>query len=161
MTKLTKAQFERIRRMLKKKDALTASGILEEARDKNSPLHGLFEWDDTKAAHEYRLMQARQVARRYNITEADPASKLVHVPAVIVDRGDKREGQYKRAGTVVKQITEFERAMSEALSRLKSAQEAVKQLEDLASRQKDDRAGALAALLRSIQVTAEALQRLH
>lgn len=161
MTKLTKAQFERIRRMLKKKDALTASGILEEAMDKNSPLHGLFEWDDTKAAHEYRLMQARQVARRYNITEADPAAKLVHVPAVIVDRGDKREGQYKAASVVAMHPTEFERAMAEALNRLTSAESAVKQLQDVANRSKDGRAANLAVLLKSIQATTEALHRLH
>lgn len=37
--------------------------VVEEARPKSSPLHSRFCWDDTKAAHEYRIWQARQLIR--------------------------------------------------------------------------------------------------
>jgi len=161
MNRLTKAQFDRINRMLKRKNSLTASGLLEEASKESSPLHGLFEWDNSKAAEKYRLIQARNVLRRYNVTESDPEAKLVHVPAVIIQKGDSPEGQYKRAGAIVSQPTEFERAMSEALNRLKSAKEAVDLLQNLANKGGDDRAGALAALLQTIEATSEALSRLH
>jgi len=38
---------------------LTAKAIISEAEKKSSPLHDLFEWDDTEAAKLYRLQQAR------------------------------------------------------------------------------------------------------
>ena len=38
--------------------------VLVAARDFNSPLHLCFEWDDTKAAYEHRLSQARYLIRK-------------------------------------------------------------------------------------------------
>lgn len=37
--------------------------VVAEARPRSSPLHSRFTWDNTKAAHEYRLWQARQLIR--------------------------------------------------------------------------------------------------
>ena len=42
-------------------NAPTPESVLEKAKDPNTELHGCFEWDDTKAANKYRLIQARQV----------------------------------------------------------------------------------------------------
>ena len=38
---------------------LTAENVVESARNKGSSLHRFFEWDDTLAAEEWRLQQAR------------------------------------------------------------------------------------------------------
>ena len=35
--------------------------VVESARDESSPIHNKFEWDDTTAAQEYRIWQARQL----------------------------------------------------------------------------------------------------
>lgn len=40
---------------------VTAEDLVAAARDRKHPLHGDFEWDDHKAAHQYRLNQARQL----------------------------------------------------------------------------------------------------
>lgn len=45
----------------KKEGALTSQNVLESARSEKSPIHSLFEWDDTKAAEQYRLKQAAQL----------------------------------------------------------------------------------------------------
>ena len=42
---------------------LMPSSVVEHARDEDSPLHDLFEWDDFEAAEKYRLHQARQLIR--------------------------------------------------------------------------------------------------
>lgn len=47
--------------ILEKLPEITPAAVLEEAAKPRSPLHRLFTWDDTKAAHEYRLWQARRV----------------------------------------------------------------------------------------------------
>ncbi len=44
-------------------NAFTARDIVEYARPKKSPLHKFFEWDDDKAADQYRLTQARTLIK--------------------------------------------------------------------------------------------------
>lgn len=46
-----------------KNGELTAEDVLADARNPNSPLHSFFEWDDSAAAHEHRLSQARHLIR--------------------------------------------------------------------------------------------------
>lgn len=42
---------------------LRCEDVVETAKDTNSPLHTLFEWDNNVAGAEYRLWQARQIIR--------------------------------------------------------------------------------------------------
>ena len=58
--------------------------ILTAAADPGSVLHGHFEWDDTEAAHRYRLGQARQLIRSQKISvRIGPAviRSVAYVPA--------------------------------------------------------------------------------
>lgn len=41
------------------KGELTPEDVVQDARNPNSPLHSFFEWDDTAAAEQHRLQQAR------------------------------------------------------------------------------------------------------
>jgi hypothetical protein len=41
----------------------TAAQVVEAATSVDSPIHGMFEWDDALAGHEYRLEQARLYIR--------------------------------------------------------------------------------------------------
>lgn len=47
--------------------ALTPDALLERARSANSAVHGHFEWDDSKAAHQHRLSQAGDLIRAITI----------------------------------------------------------------------------------------------
>lgn len=60
---------------------LTAESVLTEATDPASPLHGRFEWDDTVAAHAYRLSQARHLCRALIVVENRPVRAFVFVPS--------------------------------------------------------------------------------
>lgn len=42
---------------------LRAEDVVKSASRKNSPLHSSFTWDDSEAAHQWRLTQARQLIR--------------------------------------------------------------------------------------------------
>jgi hypothetical protein len=46
---------------------LTPEAVVEEARDPAHPLHTRFEWDDQKAAHSYRLIQAERLIRKVKL----------------------------------------------------------------------------------------------
>jgi hypothetical protein len=76
----------------------TASAILAAAKPEDSPLHPAFEWDDSEAAHQYRLHQAREIPRRLmvTITPAPDAGATRVLDAFInlpPDRG-RSEGVY-------------------------------------------------------------------
>lgn len=45
------------------KGELTPVDVVKDARNPNSPLHPFFEWDDSEAAEQYRLQQARGLIR--------------------------------------------------------------------------------------------------
>lgn len=45
------------------KGELTPKDVVDDARNRNSPLHPFFEWDNTAAAEAYRLSQARGLIR--------------------------------------------------------------------------------------------------
>lgn len=46
---------------------LTPEVVVKEASDPSSPLHGSFEWDDTEAAHQWRIQQARVLIGRFKV----------------------------------------------------------------------------------------------
>ncbi len=153
---LTKAQFDTILKKLKKDGQLTASGILKMAENKRSPLHSMFEWDDTKAAREYRLYQARRIIKRANVRFENQEDKIVHVP---VSSG---EGVYKQAKSVVTSISDFELAMSEALKKLASAERAVQTLKDtLDNTEAEENIVILSVALQGLQTANDAIHKIH
>lgn len=73
-------------------ERLTASGcttaeeVLSEAKKKGSPLHEAFEWNDTKAGHQHRLQQARQMLRSIVrvVVRITPNGKTTETSRVVV-----------------------------------------------------------------------------
>lgn len=70
---------------------LEPEGVVAEAVNPNSPLHAYFEWDDTEAAQQYRLSQARNLIRavvvRYRETpEGGPKTTRAFVSVTKEDR---------------------------------------------------------------------------
>lgn len=55
--------------------------VVDAARNPKSPLHDQFTWDDTKAAEEYRLWQARQLVARVRLEiVVNKDNKVIMVP---------------------------------------------------------------------------------
>ena len=52
---------------LSEKGLMTPRAVVEDAKKETSPLHGCFEWDDTVAAENYRVHQARILIRTFNV----------------------------------------------------------------------------------------------
>jgi hypothetical protein len=53
--------YDELNAIMNKHGHLTPTIVVTAAKDKKSPLHKHFEWNDTKAAAKYRLWQARQL----------------------------------------------------------------------------------------------------
>ena len=76
-------ELERIR--VQHNGRLTQDDVVTEARDKASPLHPAFEWNDKKAAHQWRLEQASYMIRSITVVmdetrvESEPVRAFVNV----------------------------------------------------------------------------------
>ncbi len=72
-------ELERLRR--KHDGVLTADIVVEAAKKPSSPLHGEFEWNRTKAAHNYWLRQARTIMADITIecSESKTIRALTHI----------------------------------------------------------------------------------
>lgn len=60
-------------------------------RNRRSALHAEFEWDDTEAAHQFRLEQARRIIR-LNINVLETPNGDVTVPMYVSLVSDRRNG---------------------------------------------------------------------
>lgn len=65
----------------------TPEELVKAARNKRSPVHRLFEWDDRAAAHEHRLIQARVMVNSLQVEITTPKGQTGQVIAFI--RGSK------------------------------------------------------------------------
>lgn len=75
----------------KRRGAITPEVVVEAARRSTSPLHRVFEWDDSVAAHEYRLAQARNlIAAVYVRDEGPEGPREVRAYAVVSMGGARR-----------------------------------------------------------------------
>ena len=74
---------DKLQELRDKHKGLTASIVIEDAKNKNSVLHGAFEWNDSKAAHEWRLHSARHLMRAVVTKELDSSGEIRYQPAFV------------------------------------------------------------------------------
>src|SRR5215212_6920839 len=53
---------------------LDGETIVAVAADSEHPLHNYFEWDDNRAAHKYRVVQAERLIRRIKVETLPPSA---------------------------------------------------------------------------------------
>lgn len=103
-------EFEKIE---EKYGKLTNELVLQDAESEDSPIHEMFEWDDSVAGHKYRLSQAtniivslavevekdsepRTVRAYYNVSENEKKGKFVNMQFAF-ENPDTKEIVLKRA----------------------------------------------------------------
>jgi hypothetical protein len=153
-------ELETIRKLERE---LTAELVVSKARPKNSPLHNEFTWDDSDAAHKYRLVQARTLIRSVTVvTEAkEPVQHYCHVR----HKGEKgkrqRRGEYKPMEIVVQSKTEYETALQELMEKLQASERAVQELQEAAGQiDVKDRLAIITTITKSLQIAREATKKL-
>lgn len=103
----------------KMKGELTPQDVVSDARNPNSPLHSFFEWDDSEAAEQYRLGQARGLIRAVvavYVSDAKPAVRhkmFVHIP-------EPGAPHYREAGHALSQTKTREMVLQQAWTELQA-----------------------------------------
>lgn len=83
---------QRLAELEREHGKLTASQVLNDAMQKNSPLHDQFEWDDSTAAHKHRLEQARTLIRSIRVVSTT-TQVTKPVPVYVRDPGARAADQ--------------------------------------------------------------------
>ena len=97
---------EELTRLQKVNRILTPEVVVRAAEDNNSILHKLFEWDDNKAAYNWRLQQARTILNNIEvtiITDGEPRE-------IAVFEVTTRSEGYKSVDTFTNEDVDFVRA---------------------------------------------------
>lgn len=105
--------------------------VLEFARDPETALHACFEWDDDKAAHEFRLEQARKLLRVYVTVEQGKSEPVRAYVSLKSDR-QKEGGGYRAITDVLSDDALRNQLLSDALDELRAVQSRYKHLQKLA-----------------------------
>lgn len=92
----------------------TPHDVVERARDENSELHRLFEWDDSIAAEKYRETQARYVIRCLVITHDEETGKQYSAPIRSIVSTNERTKEYTPIKRVIVVQDAYEKLLEEA-----------------------------------------------
>jgi hypothetical protein len=98
--------------------ALNPQAVVEAAHNKNSALHDHFQWDNSAAAHQYRLEQARKLIRvAVTVIPAlsnEPVKQFVSISSL---RGSE-QGSYIATVDILSDPYKYELALRDALREL-------------------------------------------
>lgn len=100
-------------------DSYTPEEIVEKANNPDSELHKCFEWDDTVAAHKYRLTQAQLIVRSLVVTEerTDEKKNPPIISRAIVSTNENNN-RYEKVTVAVRNEENYERLCNAALREL-------------------------------------------
>lgn len=154
------AAADELTRIYQSHGELAASVLVKESEPKDAPLHPAFTWDNKKAAHEYRLIQARTVIRAVTVVAEDKSESPAYVHVRVEER--KGEGAYHPLDVVVRDDDLYVEALTTANQRVQSAQAALAALEQAAHKTDNpERLAKLAIAVRSLEVASEAIRAMH
>ena len=106
--------------------------IVEAAADRKSPAHRLFQWDESLAAQEYRLLQARIILGSFvietEVTTKGRGVKWIDVPYI----SRSAPGQYEVTHKAMKTPDKRDFILKEALREFKRLRTRYANLSDLA-----------------------------
>jgi len=130
----TPADHEAIRAELERLQSngvIRPADVVEAAREEASPLHGLFNWDDTEAAHQYRLLQARKVLQVYVTVEEAGGTNVRAFVSLTQDR-TKEGGGYRSMVDVLSDDALRAQLLQDAFVNLKNLRKKYQNLQQLA-----------------------------
>ena len=117
---------------LESEGRLTPANLVEEARPEESPMHKAFEWDDAKAAENYRKQQATQMIRAIVVRESDVVSGGSESVQVKVFNQPEKGGVYESLMTILLDEEKSGSLMDKAKAELRTFRIKYSQLERLA-----------------------------
>ena len=113
---------------------LRAEDVVKAARPPASPLHSRFEWEDGKAAREFRLEQARKLIRTtVEYIQVEGRAKEIRVFCALTPDRIAEGGGYREMTAVMKNHRWREQLLADARAEMKAFQARYSRLRELES----------------------------
>lgn len=106
----------------------TPDDILEKAKDASTELHKCFEWDDTKAAENWRKQTARVICCSLQVIVEKEEKEPITYRLI---QHDKKEMAYKPVVLTVRNNDEYSRLLNQAKAELKSFKDRYQKIVEL------------------------------
>lgn len=103
-----------------KEGIVTPDGILAAAVDEASPLHAEFEWDDSAAAHQHRLAQARSLIREITFEAADTPRRAISAVSYVHQPGSSGQA-YVPLGSLLRNKKQARAVIEAEFARVEGA----------------------------------------
>jgi len=140
---------------------LTTEILVEEASDEEHVLHKDFIWDDSLAAHRYRLVTARNIIKKVRVfTTKGKKSKGQYVHVVQKTNDGRATRRYEPVVEVVDNLDLFSIALSELQSKLESAIRAVDELREAAGSKRPGVLALIGITLKSLAVANSTVKKI-
>lgn len=146
---------DRLEQLEQENGDIKPADVVNDARDPTSPLHDFFEWDDTAAADQYRLSQARLLIRRVKIQVT-----IQNIPMDVARyvRDPDEPGSYSN---IVRVRSDEDRSRRTVLDEMNRVSKAAKRARSVAAvlgtiEQVDEILRLAEIVMRRVEVTAEA-----
>ena len=111
---------------------LRAEDVIEAARPTESPLHNKFTWEDSQAAHLWRLEEARRLIRvTVQYIGGDKDSSLTRVFVSLKPDRQNEGGGYRTTVSVMSSAEMRKQMMKDAYEEMESFQQKYKMLQEL------------------------------
>ena len=140
---------KRLNAIRRKKGSLAPSYVVEDAEPVSSPLHSCFTWDNKRAAHEFRLWEARSligalveledgdaegtpVRSFVSIAREDGESDYTPVALLKIEMAENQETREQMISRAVQDARSIQRAYGHLVPELSELFEAISRLEVLA-----------------------------
>lgn len=128
--KLVVEELEKIRKR-NKGGLLQPKAVVDAARDEDSPLHRYFEWDDSKAADQHRLQQARELIVRVTVIRDDVSPEPFQAYVSLPSSRTRKNGGYSSTAQVMTTAAMREEMLQSAVEYFQYGKERYARLNEL------------------------------
>jgi len=117
------------------KGELTPQDVVDDARNPNSPLHSHFEWDDSRAAEQHRLKQARGLIKAVVAVYRDdsPEESIVKRVSAFVHIDEPGTPHYRSTDHAMSMEVTRDRVLRSAWKEFQRFRKRYEDLEEFAS----------------------------
>lgn len=115
-------------RIAERDGALSPASVVNEARPEDAPLHPAFEWQDERAAEEWRKHQARSLIASVQVVSPPASEPRLAFVSVVADDGAR---SYQAADVVASDDDLMARALADARHYLAQAERRLSDVESL------------------------------
>lgn len=110
-------------------EAITPEAIVEYARNENTELHKCFQWDDAKAAENWRKQQARLIVKSLVVVVQKSETEVQTYRLI---EHDDTEKEYRPIVFTVRNDDEYSRLLKQAKAELAQFRQRYKKIAELA-----------------------------